>query len=74
MIEMVVDGMLDKSYKKSVTKTLKTIKSVKKVAVDLDKGIVKLCGEDEQNYLDTVPEPIFEMGLDVVAINVVEKK
>ncbi|MGN0818830.1 MAG: heavy-metal-associated domain-containing protein [Christensenellaceae bacterium] len=73
MIEMVVDGMNDKSYKKSVTKTLKTIKSVKKVAVDLDKGIVKLCGEDEQNYLDTVQELIFEMGLDVVAINVVEK-
>lgn len=73
MIEMVVDGMNDKSYKKGVTKTLKTIKSVKKVAVDLDKGIVKLCGEDEQNYLDTVQELIFEMGLDVVAINVVEK-
>ncbi len=69
MIVLVVDGMKCENCKKSVESGIKSISGVKKVNVDLKKGLVKV--DADVSIMDDINLKVSELGFDVVSVDVI---
>ena len=64
-VTIKVNGMMCDHCKKKVDKELQSIKSVKKVKIDLESQLVSFIYNENKVNLDVIKEAIVELGYEV---------